>query len=474
MRRIRGFASLSVILVVWLAATGCVPAPGPTPVSLVTPSPHSFVTPFPSPLVTPTLQPTPTPEPSPTPEPTSTPTPEPESSPTPVSEPSPVPVPPTPTPTNTPEPTPTPQPAQVEILVERLNIRGGPGVEYEVIGGFSKGERIEVVAQAENGWFKVVWVDKEGQKHLGWITGDEQYVVANQAALKVALIPQEELPPAPTPTPTPEKPSVEKVNVAELERQGLWLLTQDPAKPGYFQRVPSNKSVNIQLSPGDRKLDNGDKVLIQDQAGQWRETYVFAANLLKHMKLRGWTGEVVDERGKDFTIPVYNTGEMGLDGAVQVEIEGKTYYAKSITLLVYVGKERFVRIRLWYDAITKEGEGLWYFGGYSDGDSLHRLNSVEEFERRILLATKGQVIGVDVGYDFSEASIKKGEREGRKKLSDFLRVTNNQLSVGRQFGGCASQLVKTSSTELENQGCLDDLPGDALLGRLMIVRFNRY
>lgn len=69
----------------------------------------------------------------------------------------------TPTPTPSPTPTPTPKPAVTEsaysgkyYAVGTVNVRSGPGTEYQLIKSLSSGDAIEVVAKTSNGWYRTV------------------------------------------------------------------------------------------------------------------------------------------------------------------------------------------------------------------------------------------------------------------------------------------------------------------------------
>ena len=97
--------------------------------------------------------PTPVPEPptatpAPTSAPTVTPTPEPPPTDTPAAE-----------ATATPEPSPTPEPVipYIEIAEESLvNLREGPGTDFEVVGALQSGDRADVTGMLENGeWCRI-------------------------------------------------------------------------------------------------------------------------------------------------------------------------------------------------------------------------------------------------------------------------------------------------------------------------------
>jgi len=138
----------------------------------------------------PTLEPTEThspptststpPEPSPTPEPTAEPTPTAE--------------PPT-------KATPTPSVSQAKAK-NNANLRGGPGTNYNIIGGVKAGEKYAIDGGYEIGgynWFRLA----DG----GWVRGDQFDEVTNRN--QIPTVPESELPAKPTPKPataTPEAP----------------------------------------------------------------------------------------------------------------------------------------------------------------------------------------------------------------------------------------------------------------------------
>jgi hypothetical protein len=97
-----------------------------------------------------TLTPTPTPSPTATATPTKT-----------------------PTPTATPTETPTAIPGAV-VSSNVLNVREGPGTEYQKQGLFNKNDELDVIGRFKDcAWLKV---SSRNQSMLGWISGDKQYV----------------------------------------------------------------------------------------------------------------------------------------------------------------------------------------------------------------------------------------------------------------------------------------------------------
>ncbi len=186
----------------------------PTPTLAVLPSPTlapPTPTPFP-PTPTPVSQdPTSTPElPTPTPE-LSTPTPESKD------------------PTPTPEPaTPTPLPAPAVIASDTINVRGGPGTAYPVVGSLAGGESAPIIGKDSSGAW---WQIQLGDSAEGWAYAEIVNTVGDVSGISVAAnIPAPpatatpSAPPAATPAP---KPAVDFV----VTGRRLWSPTENG---GYF------------------------------------------------------------------------------------------------------------------------------------------------------------------------------------------------------------------------------------------------
>jgi hypothetical protein len=188
----------SLIVVLVLAAlllAGCPPTGTPaTEVAVAPTQPEQVqapVEPTPAPPTNTPVPPTPTPVP-----PTDTPVPP---TPTPVP-PTPTPVPPTATPVP-PTPTPEPEPAEPQAVASRnMNVRGGPGTNYPVIGSATTGDSFDITGKAPDGsWYQVCCF---GDDEPGWLSASLVTVDGDAAAIAVAAeIP--EPPPTPTPAPTP-------------------------------------------------------------------------------------------------------------------------------------------------------------------------------------------------------------------------------------------------------------------------------
>jgi len=122
----------------------------------------------------------------------------------------------------TPEPTPPP-PAEV-VINSAMNIRGGPGTTYNVIGSASQGQRFPTTGKnPEGNWWQI---DYNGQ--AGWVFGD-LVTTQNTEAVAVAVnIPQ---PPPPTPVPPQPQPQPEQPQPAPPEPAPAEPAPAEPAPP---------------------------------------------------------------------------------------------------------------------------------------------------------------------------------------------------------------------------------------------------
>ncbi|GIV77085.1 MAG: hypothetical protein KatS3mg050_1479 [Litorilinea sp.] len=103
-----------------------------------------------------------------------------------------------PTDTPTPEPLPT-RPAEV-VISTNMNVRGGPGINYNIIGTANPGERYPITGKNPEGtWWQINY---NGQN--GWVFGE---LVTAENAESVAVAANIPAPPPPTPTPVPPPPT---------------------------------------------------------------------------------------------------------------------------------------------------------------------------------------------------------------------------------------------------------------------------
>jgi hypothetical protein len=150
----------------------------------------------------------PQPEPTDTPSPTITPLP-PSATPT-----------PTPTATSTSTPTPIPPtstlaPVVLTVNVPLLNVRTGPGTQYNRIEQLRQNNQVEIVGQASNGqdrWWQIRL--DSSSAGLGWVSGDPSLVTV----LNTGRVPIVAIPPVPVaaPTNTPTSTPTEVIPVATV------------------------------------------------------------------------------------------------------------------------------------------------------------------------------------------------------------------------------------------------------------------
>ncbi len=96
----------------------------------------------------------------------------------------------------TPTPTPTPTPVAV-VRVQVLNVRAGPGTEFDVISQVRLDDVLQVVARTPIGdWLLICCVNDQQE---GWVSSRLVGLNVPVATVPEALV----LPPTPTPTPTP-------------------------------------------------------------------------------------------------------------------------------------------------------------------------------------------------------------------------------------------------------------------------------
>lgn len=106
--------------------------------------------------------------------------------------------PPTPAPVQEVAATPTPAPAAAEVIANTtMNVRGGPGTNYNIVGAANQGQRYPVIGKSPDGtWWQINY---NGQP--GWVFGELVTAQNTQAVAVASNIPQ---PPPPTPTPIPQ------------------------------------------------------------------------------------------------------------------------------------------------------------------------------------------------------------------------------------------------------------------------------
>lgn len=138
----------------------------------------------------------------------------------------------------------------VTVLVD-LNVRTGPGVQYDRVGFLLEGESVAVIGIDPNtGWWKIICpltIEAAGEC---WLSGGSQYSQGtNTSNVPVAIAPPTPTPP-PTHTPTPAPDAGESGNdttpsggfIAYADNTGLWVVPLDTSQS------PPTAGTPIQLS----------------------------------------------------------------------------------------------------------------------------------------------------------------------------------------------------------------------------------
>ena len=90
----------------------------------------------------------------------------------------------------------TPIPTQIVVIVERLNVRQGPGVVYPPIAVLNAGERVNITGMNRNGdWWQICCVAGV----TGWVFGESVLVEGDTSTIPIVL----EIPPVPIATIAP-------------------------------------------------------------------------------------------------------------------------------------------------------------------------------------------------------------------------------------------------------------------------------
>ncbi|NJN93148.1 MAG: SH3 domain-containing protein [Anaerolineales bacterium] len=103
-----------------------------------------------------------------------------------------------------------PAPNQPSVTTRTgLNVRGGPGTDYPVIGRLTENQTLLVSGRnAETSWWQVIY--PPGSNERGWVSGDAQFTSAsNVEGVPIVPAPPKPTPAAPTATPTLALPVIQ-------------------------------------------------------------------------------------------------------------------------------------------------------------------------------------------------------------------------------------------------------------------------
>ncbi len=150
----------------------------------------------------------------------------------------------------------------LEALVD-VNVRTGPGVQYQRDGFLFSGESARVLGRDPNtGWWKIECPGRaDGQEC--WVSGGSQYTnVTNGEGVPVAVAPPTPTPqPSPTPADLPDAGTslAQNGRLAYTDNAGLWLVTLDlsqdvPTGSDPVQIVDDPSAQRPFFSPDGRQL----------------------------------------------------------------------------------------------------------------------------------------------------------------------------------------------------------------------------
>ena len=107
-------------------------------------------------------------------------------------------------PTTAPTPTPEPTAAPAEVVINsQMNVRGGPGTNYNVVGAANQGQRYPVTGKNNDGtWWQI---DFNGQP--GWVFAELVSTVNTESVAVAVNIPAPPPPTATSPAPPPAPPT---------------------------------------------------------------------------------------------------------------------------------------------------------------------------------------------------------------------------------------------------------------------------
>lgn len=122
--------------------------------------------------------------------------------------------------------TPPPAPAAAEVVINStINVRGGPGTNYNIVGAANQGQRFPVIGKSPDGaWWQINY---NGQP--GWVFGELVTAQNTQAVAVAANIPQ---PPPPTATPIPQPTPVPQPAQPAPAPEQPTAAPQPPSEPG--------------------------------------------------------------------------------------------------------------------------------------------------------------------------------------------------------------------------------------------------
>jgi hypothetical protein len=141
-----------------------------------------------------------------------------------------------------------------------LNVRAGPGFEYDLIGLLPSGTSAEIIGRSEDQqWWQIRFAPvAEG---VGWVSADPAY----SSAINVAGIPVVPAPPLPTPTPTDTPTATPTATVVPPTATSTATPTNTPTATG--------EPTIIQFDVSPTSIEGGECVNISWNVSGVREIY---------------------------------------------------------------------------------------------------------------------------------------------------------------------------------------------------------
>jgi len=152
-----------------------------------------------------------------------------------------------PTPTNSPTPTATP-PVNGVVKNETVNLRRGPGTNYDIAGKVSQDDRFVVDGKTQDGdWLRVKMLSGVENDRWGWLFAD--LLDLNAPVSHVAEV--SKIPPTPTATPYPKVCPANPALVQVRNYIALPLTVKFSGPNTFSITIPSKGSTNICAPPGE-------------------------------------------------------------------------------------------------------------------------------------------------------------------------------------------------------------------------------
>ena len=172
----------------------------------------------------------------------------------------------------------------VEIPTGGVNVRAGPGLDYDLLGRLAEGATVVVVGKNETGdWWQIEY--ETGEDGLAWIANAVVDFVGDSDQIPVAAPPLEEGAPTPTPSPTPTPTPAGSVEATD---------------PINVRAEPSLEGTIVGgLYPGE----SADVLAVSEDSEWWQIDFPDGPDG------KGWvSAEFVSFRGDRIAVPIFGLG----------------------------------------------------------------------------------------------------------------------------------------------------------------------